>query len=248
MYTTYKDGEFKEGVGKKGVLLARRDNSKFVKDIYEKVVMRIFEYENKEQVLNFILDQMNLLFCGYFPCNDFIMTKSVGNVNNMIRQPVINEKNENKIMIGDYTVPLLPSKEHMEERETQLKNKDAIDEDEYYLKCLPAQVQLAEKMKRRGTRVDAGSRIEYVLLDTGKRKVKQFEKLEDIDYFKKHKSILKLDYMDYLRLLTNPLDQIIKIVFKEDNFLQKHHKYRENRNKLNEEFLHLTQPTLKFED
>ena len=56
---------------------------------------------------------------------------------------------------------------------------------------LPAQVQLAEKMRRRGLRVDAGSRIEYVVTTNGGPKAKQFEKLEDPDYQKNTTILLK---------------------------------------------------------
>ena len=67
----------------------------------------------------------------------------------------------------------------------------------YKLKCLPAQVQLAEKMRRRGMRVDAGSRIEYLVTTNGGLKAKQFDKLEDPLYQQEHSNLVKIDYLYY---------------------------------------------------
>ena len=38
-----KDGVVHNKIGRKGVLLARRDNSVFVRNIYEKVIGKIFD-------------------------------------------------------------------------------------------------------------------------------------------------------------------------------------------------------------
>ena len=249
MYTTWKDGEFKQGVGKKGVLLARRDNSPFIRNIYEQTVDMIFNYKNKDDVIYYIIKELDKLCSGYFPLKDFIVTKSVGDTNNMLAEPFYDEENKvHKIKMGDYTLPLLPPESSPEEREKQLKNKGVNTESEYYLKCLPAQVQLAEKMKRRGTRVDAGSRLEYIILDTGNSKDKQYEKLEDVEYYSKHKNVLKIDYMYYLKLLTNPMDQVIKTAFNETDFLTKHFKIRNNKEKMLNQYKTLLEPRLIIEN
>jgi DNA polymerase elongation subunit (family B) len=74
---------------------------------------------------------------------------------------------------------------------------------------MPAQVQLAERMKRRGVPVDIGSRIEYVVT----RKIGAStlgQKIEDYDYFMKHSDVLDLDPNYYVEAMINPLDQIFK--------------------------------------
>jgi len=248
MYTEYKDGEFKEGVGKKGVLLARRDNSPFIRHVYENVVNMIFNRKSKNEVVYYVTQEMNNLCSGVFTTEDFIITKSVGDTNNLSTEEFINEDGARKIKMGDYTLPLLPSRDNEDARMKQLNNKNVDNEEDYYLKCLPAQVQLAEKMKRRGTRVDAGSRLEYVILDTGNLKDKQYDKLEDLAYYKRHKKVLNIDYMYYMKLLTNPMDQVFYVAFKEKKFMTSLLKYRLERNKMFNGYKKLLEPKLVFEE
>lgn len=250
MYTSWTmEGGFNNSVGKKGVLLARRDNSPFIRNIYEKTVDMIFNYKDKDEVLYYILTEMNNLCGRYFPMKDFVVTKSVGDTNNLLTEPFYDEESgKMKIKMGDYTLPLLPPESDEDARYKQLDKKEAKTAEEYYLKCLPAQVQLAEKMKRRGTRVDSGSRLEYVILDTGNMKDKQYDKVEDVAYYKKHKNVLNLDYMYYMKLLSNPMDQVIKTAFGDRKFMTGHYKVRVNRNKMLKEFKELLEPKLVFEE
>jgi DNA polymerase elongation subunit (family B) len=97
---------------------------------------------------------------------------------------------------------------------------------EYYLKCLPAQVQLAQKMRNRGQLVSTGSRLEYVITTKGGHTAKQYEKVESLEYFNRHSRVLDIDYYYYLKQLANPLDQILDIIFTKDNNDNKY-KYKE---------------------
>ena len=77
-----------------------------------------------------------------------------------------------------------------------LKNDEEVDDHkvnnqlEYQIVCeyinrsLPSHMQLAQKMRRRGTYVAAGERISYVVVESDSSKDKLFEKIEDLDYFK----------------------------------------------------------------
>ena len=217
-----RDGKVSDKISKKGVLLARRDNSAFIRKIYEEVNMMIFYRKSREEILNFIIDELNKLFSGYFSYKDFTMTKSVGNTGGLQPVPFINEKNQKRCKIGSYTVT--PLSEKAKERERQFKLKNCTTSREYYLRCLPAQVQLAEKMKKRGFRVDAGSRLEYVVLLQGGHNKKQYEKIEDCAYFAKHRAVLKLDHFYYLKALTNPMDQVLNVIYGGEN--NKGHKYK----------------------
>ena len=170
-----RDGVVDKKIGKKGVLLARRDNSEFVRNIYEQVITKIADNEDKGDVLYFIIQELNKLCTFTIDIDKFIITKSVGDVNNMEVTPFINEKGENKAKIGDYIVPLLPK--NKDDYSEELKKKKVTSSKQYYLSCLPAQIQLAEKMKRRGERVDPGSRLEYVVSDPIKHTEKLYNKL-----------------------------------------------------------------------
>ena len=126
--------------------------------------------------------------------------------------PFKDEKGKIKGKIGSYTVPLLS--EDPKERESQMKKKNALTPKEFYEKCLPAKVVLAEKIKRRGGRVENGARLEYLIVESSDgHKGKQYEKIEDFDYFKLHSNIIKVDYFYYLEVLINPMDEVLNVVY-----------------------------------
>lgn len=207
-----KEGNYTGKVTKKGILLARRDNSKTVRDIYEKAIMHVL-YNNTSDILQ-VIDNINGMFQRRHDKTSFIITKSVGDV-------------------SGYKQKELPIDE--KKRQKRLRDLNCTEE-EYSAKCLPAHIQLAERMRKRGMRVDVGSRLEYVITKCGSDKL--FEKLEDINYFVKYSDVLQLDYLYYLHLLINPLDQIINVTVTnpcEKNLVAKLYKVHVNKeNVLNE--------------
>jgi DNA polymerase elongation subunit (family B) len=208
----YRNGVLNDEIEKKGVLLARRDNCQFVRWIYEKVVMMVFHGSNRQEVVEFVLENLNRLCSSSIPFDQFTMTKSVGDVGGMMPVPFVDEDGKKKVHLGQYKAKIL-SADKME-REEQFYKKGVDNSADYYEQSLPAVVQLAERMKRRGQIVSAGSRLEYVITVAGGPKAKQSEKVEDAQYCKQFGSVVKLDYLDYLRLLANPLDQVINTAFK----------------------------------
>lgn len=237
---------YSDSIGKKGVLLARRDNSNFVRVIYEGVINHIADKTPRDDVLYWVLEQINKMFSGCNPYTDFVVTKAVGNSGGLQAEAFTNEKGVRKAKVGDYTVPILSS--IPSEREEQLKNKGAENEEEYYLLSLPAQVQLAERMQRRGNRVDAGSRLEYLITGPDKHTAKQYEKVECAEYYSKHKNAIKIDYFYYLKALANPLDQVLTVAYPGIvDFVLNQYKfrYKVRRNLLNE-LSELFTPKLKF--
>jgi DNA polymerase elongation subunit (family B) len=217
-------GNINNKIGKKGVLLARRDNSKFVRDVYETVISKIADGINCQDILYYIIQEINGLLSHSKPIEDFIVTKSVGNSGNITEiaeDPesfMVETKNEKtgkkslKIQVGDYKVTPLSKKP--KEKEEQLRKKNVDNDEDYYIASLPAQVQLALRMKNRGMIVQAGTRLEYVVAYPNNQKGKLYDKLEDVEYIKKHGDIIKLDYMYYLKNLVIPLDQMCNVSFK----------------------------------
>ena len=206
-----KDGIVEEKVGKKGVLLARRDNSVFIRNVYAKLIMMVFNKSTREEIVSFVIDEINKLCSGYYPYTDFIITKSVGSHGDLQVVPFVNEKNQKKGKMGQYTVPLLSTEP--KERARQFKLKDCNNPKDYYIRCLPAVVQLAERMRFRGQRVDPGTRLEYVISTQGGHKGKQYDKVEDAEYFKQHQSVLRIDYLYYLKLMANPFDDVLNVLY-----------------------------------
>jgi DNA polymerase elongation subunit (family B) len=242
-----RDGIISDKIGSKGVLLARRDNSPFVRNVYENVVKMISNNEQQDDILNYIIVEINKLCSNSYPYTDFIVTKSVGSIGNLTPEPFTNEKGVLKAKIGDYSVPILSN--DPEERKNQLLKKEADNEDEYYLLCLPAQVQLAERMRRRGLRVENGSRLEYIVTETGGHTAKQYEKVESADYFAKYREILRIDTLYYLKNLSNPIDQLIHAAFGIEDFVLSQYNYRYKiRQKVIDNIKSFTKPKIIFID
>jgi DNA polymerase elongation subunit (family B) len=241
-----RDGIIDTKIGKKGVLLARRDNSKFVRDVYEGVISRIADDMSRDEIVYWVLQNINGMFSGCKPHSDFIVTKAVGDSGGLKAESFTNEKGVKKAKVGDYTVPALSNIK--EERESQLEKKGASNDQEYYLLCLPAQVQLAERMRSRGQRVEAGTRLEYVVTNPEMHTAKQYEKVESSEYFVKHSDVVKMDYYYYLKALATPLDQVLNVAFPElDDLIMKHYNFMwKIRYKLLEELKNLFRPSMKF--
>lgn len=239
-----KDGVIEDQMNKKGVLLTRRDNCKFVRDVYEKTVHDIFNGKSFEEITQSILHDLSLLFSNSFPIDNFLVTKSVGSTGNLKMVVGKNEKGKPMGYIGDYAVRLLP--ENNEEKIKKMATKNCTSEDEFYIKSLPSQVQLVEKMRRRGNVVDAGTRVEYIITEQGGYDASVSEKIESYEYFNEHKDILKIDHLYYLKQLATSLDQILLIIFHKRNFLQNQYKLRCKRKDCLDQLMSLFRPTIIF--
>ena len=220
-----RDGVVDEKIGKKGVLLARRDTSVFVRNLYEDIIKMIFNKASKEDILYFILQELNKMCSNTLDYKKFVITKSVGSTDNLLPTLVKNEKGVESMMMGDYKVPKLPLEE--KERTEQLEKKEATTEQDYYEKCLPAQVQLALKMRSRGYPVQSGTRLEYLITDIENHNDKQYAKIEDFDYFRKFSDVLTVDFFYYLKIAINSVDEILNIAFgTELDFVKEQYNFR----------------------
>jgi DNA polymerase elongation subunit (family B) len=251
----YRDGIVDQKIGKKGVLLARRDNSMFIRNAYETLIMMVFNKATQKEIILYVIDVIDNLCSHFHSYKDFVVTKSIGSHDGGNVVPFINEKGKKKGKMGDYTVPLLSTDDVEKKRQFKLKNCNCPED--YYIHCLPAIVQLAERMRQRGQRVDPGTRIEYVISSQGGHKAKQYEKVEDATYFGQHSSVLNLDYMYYLKLMCNPFDDVLNILFDKDdgskykfqkNFVLNQYNYRlKFRTKVLEELLGLFKPKITLD-
>jgi DNA polymerase elongation subunit (family B) len=237
-----KDGVVSKKIKKKGVLLARRDNSNFVRSVYEQCVMQIFDKKDKQEIICGVIDNLNRLFANAYNYKDFIITKSVGATTITDEGKVMVAPFSGlKGMVGDYKVPLL-AEPGSEKRVKQFILKKADTEDEYYMRCLPAQVQLAEKMRQRGQRVDAGTRLEFVVVNQGGDKAKLYERLENWDYFKDHSSVLNIDFLYYLKAISVQLDQVLTCTIGESGFGKRQLEWRKQKQKVIDQLKSLFKP------
>ena len=122
----------------------------------------------------------------------------------------------------------------------------------YKLKNLPAHIQLAEKMRGRGQMVDAGSRLEYLVANMSDNfkalKSNLGEKLEDPSYQQLYGNILKIDYLHYLKLAANPLDQALSVAYpdKLPNFMDTQYKLRVKKVELLNQIKKYCKPQINF--
>ena len=210
-------GQVELKIGKKGVLLARRDNSKFVRDVYEGVIQRIADGIKRDDIVLWVINEIELMYTNRKPYTDFIITKSVGDVNDLNFTETTNEKGDKRYQVGDYMIPYVSE----EDKEDKFKKKGVDTLKDFIITSLPAQVQLAIRLRNRGQRIDKGSRIEYVITGPNDQNGKQYEKIECVDYYNRHRKVIKIDYHYYLKALANPLDQVLDVAYSKDKDWQK---------------------------
>lgn len=339
------DGNIKDKIEKRGVLLSRRDNSAFSRDFYSKIIMKTFYKDNFENISYVIKDELDKLYSNSITPKDLSISKSVGDIKDYkikslptpeeicVFCKVKIEKNSSNISNiyniyniycdkckvdhqsktkciscnknKPYLVKLSKSRNSKNKEEIyplycyNCKEEDMIDivnkklqkrledlklfdkdanletvlkifndfiqnsEDfesysyknplEYQIvmayvgKCLPSQVQLAEKMRRRGTFVAPGERISYIVVQSDSMKDKLFDKIEDVDYFKENSSYIKVDHLYYTKLMINPVNEILEAVYNKSKIMDKIYKNKQNYQKVISQLNELFSPSIKLE-
>ena len=259
------DGNVYPKIEKRGVLLSRRDNSAYSRDLYSKLIMKCFYKEKLDDVLFMIKNEISRAFMPISPSSvkDFVITKSIGDVKDYKIRPLpedekkldkklvemqLNDKTANRDIIKKLFKLFTTEPEKFETLKSQYPIEFLIIK-EYIKKSLPSQVQLAERMRRRGTRVDAGERLGYVVIESEENiKDKLFDKIEDVDYFKENLSFMKIDSLYYTKLMVNPIDEVLSAVFKKEKIFEHFYKFRINYWKVVKQLNELFSPQIKFLD
>ena len=246
------DGNINEKIEKRGVLLSRRDNSKYIRDTYSTVIMKSFYKEDINTLIYKLLEDVKKICINNLSIKELSITKGIGEVGDYkIRALPIDDKKCIKRLqelgIYDKDICLLKL------RDIFLKKDDLDDIDhssieyliykEYIKMSLPAQVQLAERMRSRGSRVDAGERLGYIITQNGD---KLSTKMEDIDYFKEHSKSLKIDYLYYIKLMINPFDEVLMAVYGKKDIFKTFYKTREKYKKVIDQLEELFRPKIIF--
>jgi DNA polymerase elongation subunit (family B) len=194
---------------KRGVMVSRRDNASACRFIYEFMLKGIFA-EKTQQIMEIeVLDLLNDLYSHKFATKEYCITKSIKEIDQYKIKP--------------------PDKDPLK-RAKQFANKfldPAVHTDvDYLLRALPAHVQLAERMRRRGMIVEPGSRLEYIITVSGGSKGKIWQKIESADYYKEHSDMIRLDMNYYCKSLVNPGDQVLFTMYKKKDFFKEQYSFR----------------------
>ena len=241
-----RDGKISDNMFKRGVLLVRRDNSIAIREVYQNIIMMVFNKASEASVLDFLIDKINELCYGKVDNTKFIITKSIGDVNDYKIRPLPEDEKKRLKRLKDLGInpeweELPPSKENQDKYNNKLQEI-------YCEKSLPAHAQLGERLKRRGKIVDAGSRLEFIVTTNGGIKANQFEKIEDPKYQQEHSDIIKIDYLYYLHLLINPIDEVLEVGYKIKDFVKNQHKLRIKKYEMCREIETLFNPKQIFEE
>lgn len=123
----------------------------------------------------------------------------------------------------------------------QVGDIDTYDES----RSLPAHMKVAELIQKRGFRVDTGQRLEYVVT-TKSDSSKIADKAEDVNYCRQHGSILKVDYLYYIHLVTKQVDELLFVVFNIPDFMSRQYELRVSKYKMMKQLVSYFQPKIEF--
>lgn len=225
----------------RGVLLARRDNCKWIRSIYEKTVRTLMDLNNplpKISAIEYIIQEEMIKLCSHYYDSSYItITKTVGSE---YKKKTIIGYDESTGKITD----LSKFKKRLQELDISMTDPKWLEL--YQKRMIPAHVQLANKMSDRGCPVAAGTRIEYVMLRHENTKAKQFQKIEDPEYQKEYSDVLPLDFLFILNLVKNSLQQLISVVFKNDHLIDDLIALHATKQNMMDEIKHLHEPKLVF--
>lgn len=229
----------------RGVILARRDNCRWIREVYEEIVRMIMENSPWSRVEDVIVDRCKQLFHRTLPLSKFVITKAVGKDYKI--RPLPSDWTKCRKRLHDLHIdpPSVPP--NIEKVNAMLTSSSASCSrhpewlSQYILRSKPAHIQLADKMARRGHPVEVGSRLEFVIVQNPDPKAKQFEKIEDPAYCKRHGDLVKIDPYYYLEALAKPLDQLCVTAFCKHNFVHELCKLHQHYHRVQEQvFLRTT--------
>ena len=248
-------------IEKRGVLLSRRDNSAYSREFYSQIIRAAFYREPIENILFTLREGLSRLCHRTIPIKELAITKSIGEISDYkIRAMPDDEKKLKKRLTelgildvdADLTVirKLFAEMADRSDASERFRLQNSIEwavVREYINKALPSQVQLAEKMRRRGVRVDPGERLGYCVIESENNiKDKLFDKIEDVDYVREHSSILKIDTLYYSKLMINPIDEVLSAIYDQTDLFKKYYRARESYWKVVRQIEEINRPLIRL--
>lgn len=197
-----REGEI-TGKTDKGCVLARRDNSEYLRSTYRKLKDPILENIPEEEVLSILYDEVNALFTRQISDTALIIYTGIKNV----------VEYANKIERFDSGT--------QQKREYYVdENGDPFDDpfgplDPRLVYPNRPQSLLALKLLRRGTEIPPNTRLEYLYLENPEA-THQGHKAEDYTYYMENKNVegLKPDRLHYIeKQLTKPITELLSVKF-----------------------------------
>ena len=196
-FSLKEDGTIDENLDAHGMVLCRRDNCKFTKDVYGTTLKMAFKGATLNELVDYVWDSFLNLIIRNVPLSKLYFTKGVKSWND--GDVSVNE--EGAVHMGDYKVRLKASKKHLEGAAA----KNAL------MESLPAHAVLAMRMNRMGECVVPGQRIKYIISHSGLEET--HTKYISCSFAEKHASEITIDYVDYIKLTAKAVDGILSIIY-----------------------------------
>ena len=122
-----------------------------------------------------------------------------------------------------------------------------LNKTEYKGKRVPPHAALALKLEKRGIPVPVNTRLEFLYIDIEKKNKLQEDIIEELNYFKEHRDVLRIDYIYYLEhQIVKPIDEIFKVAFGIEDFWKKHTAIRKVKFAVNNEIKNLFSPDINI--
>ena len=187
---------------KKGIVMARRDNSLYLRDTYGGMMNGILDRLSENEVMYILYDRIHKLFTRQIPDANLIVYTGIKTVINYAKKK---EKKQGRTVIERVFID--------EDGEPIADPIGPLDPRLRYPN-LP-QVLLSLKMLRRGDDVPPNTRLEYLYLENEDAE-HQGEKAEDYTFYKENRDILGLkpDYLHYIeKQLAKPITELLGVKY-----------------------------------
>ena len=206
-YIVNKKGET-TGVVKKGVVLARRDNSGYLRLAYKKLTDCVLDQKSEEEIMNLLYDEVHKLFTRKVPDTHLIIYMGVKSVMNYAK------KKENKI--GKNVTDVY----YLDRDKVPIDDPIGPLDPRLDYPNLP-QCLLSLKMMRRGTDIPPNTRLEFLYLENPDAS-HQGDKAEDYTYYIENKEVeeFKPDYLHYIeKQLSRPVTELLSVKYPRESIL-----------------------------
>jgi len=215
------------GVTKKGVVLTRRDNSKYLRDSYQQITDGILDNASEEDVMMQLYKRIDMLFTRQIPASNLIIYMGI--------KSIINYAKSHKVKEGRVVVNQIPID----------SNGDAITDivgplDPRLIYPNIPQVLLTLKMIKRGEEIPPNTRLEFIYIENPYAE-HQGEKAEDFTYFKENRGYenLKPDFLHYIeKQLYKPVTELLTVKYKKEIIPYKSYEDQLNEHMLNIKDIH----------
>jgi DNA polymerase elongation subunit (family B) len=232
----------------RGVLLARRDNCSVIRDMYQHLVRGVMEdHFSFEEAVDMIMDRL-IKMLGTISCAPFSISKSIGNTTDYKIRPLPEDPVKRRKRLNDLNISEASFVDHDPNAPGLIGTPEGCrctGCECYSLRSKPPHVQLVERMRRRGSIVENGSRVEYVVTRVP-GETRLAEKMEDPVYQKQFCRILPIDHAYYLRLMSNPVDELLSVVYNRPRVFSSIRKTFENRSACLEQISRLRETIIRY--